>query len=175
MKHFVLGGARSGKSRYAQQLAENSGLDVVYIATAWAGDDEMHARIALHQQQRPAHWRLIEEHEHLAKVLLQQDALNRLLLVDCLTLWLSNLLGSRDATLFRTERDKLFEVMPQLKGELILVSNEVGQGIVPDNALARVFIDEAGRLHQQLADICDQVTFMIAGLPQRIKNATRIN
>ena len=169
MKHLVLGGARSGKSRYAQQLAENSNRKVIYIATAAAGDAEMQARIEKHQQQRPAHWRVVEEQIHLADVLQQNDAVDHVLLVDCLTLWLSNLLGKENETLLQDECNKLFAVLPPLQCHLIIVSNEVGQGIVPVNALARRFVDEAGWLHQRLAEICTDVTFMVAGLPQTLK------
>ncbi|MDQ1362251.1 MAG: adenosylcobinamide kinase / adenosylcobinamide-phosphate guanylyltransferase [Pseudomonadota bacterium] len=169
VKHLVLGGARSGKSRYAQRLAENAGREVVYIATASAGDAEMHARIERHKQQRPNHWKLVEESIYLADVLRQQDAANRIVLIDCLTLWLSNLLGKEDEALWMNECNKLFAVLPQLHCDLIMVSNEVGQGIVPANALARRFIDEAGWLHQRLAEICNRVTFMLAGIPQTLK------
>ena len=169
MNHLIIGGARSGKSRYAQQLAARAGLDVIYIATATADDDEMRARIQQHQQQRPAHWQLVEEPVQLANVLLLQAASDRVLLVDCLTLWLSNLLAQRDSTLLKSECDKLVNIIPDLPCQLILVSNEVGQGIVPANALARRFIDEAGWLHQRLAEVCSTVTIMTAGLPQTLK------
>ena len=169
MKHFILGGARSGKSRYAQQLAERTGLEPIYIATATADDDEMRLRIKQHQQQRPAHWRLVEEPVQLAEVLLQQDANNRVILVDCLTLWLSNLLAEDNEDILKSECDKLLHTIPGLQCQLLLVSNEVGQGIVPANALARRFIDEAGWLHQRLAETCNKVTFMTAGLPQTLK------
>ena len=169
MKHLILGGARSGKSSYAQQLAEHSKQDVIYVATATAGDEEMRLRIQKHQQQRPAHWRLIEEQIHLADSLLQHDAVDRVILVDCLTLWLSNLLGQNNQQLLNDECEKLFDVMPALQSTLIMVSNEVGQGIVPINELARRFVDETGWLHQRLAGMCDKVTFMVAGLPQPIK------
>lgn len=169
MKHLVLGGARSGKSRYAQQWAEDSKQDVIYIATAQAGDNEMRLRIEKHQQQRPAHWLLVEEPIHLADVLLAHDAANRVLLVDCLTLWLSNLLGESNNRLLADECEKLLSTLPALQCDVLLVSNEVGQGIVPVNALARQFIDEAGWLHQRLAALCDRVTFVVAGLPQTIK------
>lgn len=169
MKQLVLGGARSGKSRYAQQLAVDYGLDVIYVATATAGDEEMRLRIHQHQQQRPSHWHLVEEQLHLADVLLQNDAVGRVLLVDCITLWLSNLLCSDNEKQFSHECSNLLAVIPQLQCRLILVSNEVGQGIVPVNELARRFVDEAGWLHQRLAGICDRVTFMVAGLPQILK------
>ena len=169
MKQLILGGARSGKSNYAQQQAESGERQVVYIATAQGGDDEMRQRIALHQQQRPRHWILVEEQIALADVLQQQDAEQKCFLVDCLTLWLSNLLCHEDTSLFQHERNKLLEVMPALQSDVILVSNEVGQGIVPLGELNRRFVDEAGRLHQALAQQCDRVVWIMAGLPQVLK------
>lgn len=167
MKHLILGGARSGKSRHAEQLAEQSGLAVVYIATAEALDAEMAQRIAHHRAQRPGQWQLVEEPLALAAVLRAQAAPDRCLLVDCLTLWLGNLLI--DEPRLQQEIDALYATLPQLSGEILLVSNEVGWGIVPDNALARRFRDEAGRLHQQLAALCDRVTLVVAGLPLALK------
>lgn len=169
MKQLILGGARSGKSRYAQQQAEQSNRQIIYIATAHAGDEEMRERITQHQQQRPEHWSLVEEKIALADVLQQQDGEQRCLLVDCLTLWLSNLLCHDDAGLFQHEREKLLSVMPSLQADVILVSNEVGQGIVPLGELNRRFVDEAGRLHQALAQQCDHVVWIMAGLPQILK------
>lgn len=167
MKHLILGGARSGKSRHAEQLAEQSGCDVVYIATAEALDAEMTARIAHHRAQRPGHWHLVEEPQALAHVLRMQAAPDRCLLVDCLTLWLGNLLA--DEARLQQELAALYAVLPELPGEVLLVSNEVGWGIVPDNPLARRFRDEAGRLHQRLAGVCDRVTLVVAGLPLALK------
>lgn len=167
MKHLILGGARSGKSRHAEHLAEQSGLAVVYIATAEALDAEMSARIAHHRAQRPGHWQLVEEPLALAAVLRAQAAPDRCLLVDCLTLWLGNLLV--DEARLQQEIDALYAALPELPGEILLVSNEVGWGIVPDNPLARRFRDEAGRLHQQLAALCDRVTLVAAGLPLALK------
>lgn len=167
MKHLILGGARSGKSRHAEHLAEQSGLAVVYIATAEALDAEMSARIAHHRAQRPGHWQLVEEPLALAVVLRAQAAPDRCLLVDCLTLWLGNLLV--DEARLQREIDALYAALPELPGEILLVSNEVGWGIVPDNPLARRFRDEAGRLHQQLAALCDRVTLVAAGQPLALK------
>lgn len=169
MKQLILGGARSGKSHYAQQQAELSDQKVIYIATAHGGDDEMRERIKLHQQQRPNHWSLVEEQISLANVMQQQDGEKHCLLVDCLTLWLSNLLCHDDAELFQHERDKLLAVIPALQCDVILVSNEVGQGIVPMGELNRRFVDEAGRLHQSLAQLFDRVVWVVAGLPQILK------
>ncbi len=169
MKELILGGVRSGKSRLAEQHAQASGLEVLYIATATAGDAEMQQRIAHHQQQRPSTWSLIEEPLMLAKVLQQQAREDRCLLVDCLTLWLTNLLLSDDVSMLARERDALLEQLKNLPGHIILVSNETGMGIVPEAKLARRFGDEAGRLHQQLAQRCDRVILTVAGLPHVLK------
>ncbi|MCW9013734.1 MAG: bifunctional adenosylcobinamide kinase/adenosylcobinamide-phosphate guanylyltransferase [Gammaproteobacteria bacterium] len=169
MKQLIIGGARSGKSRYAEQLAGETGKRVIYIATAEAGDAEMQARIEQHRQQRDNNWQLVEEPVFLADVLKQNDAGEVCMLVDCLTLWLSNLLCSVDENVFQLQRLKLLEVLPYLKADVLLVSNEVGQGIVPMGELNRRFIDESGRLHQELADTCDKVSWIMAGLPQRLK------
>jgi adenosylcobinamide kinase/adenosylcobinamide-phosphate guanylyltransferase len=169
VKEFILGGARSGKSAFAQQRATVSGLDVVYLATAQAGDAEMVERIARHRAERPVNWGLVEEPLALAAALRAHAAANRCLLVDCLTLWLSNLLAAGDDRL-TVEIDELLDALPTLPGHLLLVSNEVGQGIVPANPLARRFRDEAGWLHQKIADRCDRVVFIIAGLPLIFKD-----
>lgn len=169
MKELVLGGARSGKSGYAQGQALASDLSVIYIATATAGDEEMQARIARHQAERPSHWELIEEPIALAAVLQARAMPGHCLLIDCLTLWLSNLLAAADESLLRRELDQLFRVLPDLPGQQIFVSNETGLGIIPLGELSRRYVDEAGLLHQRLAQLCDHVTFMLAGLPQKIK------
>ncbi len=169
MKELILGGVRSGKSRLAEQHALASGLEVFYIATATAGDVEMQQRIDHHQQRRPSTWQLIEEPLRLAKILQKYAAEDRCLLVDCLTLWLTNLLLTDDVSMFERERDALVEQLQALPGHIILVSNETGMGIVPEGKLARRFGDEAGRLHQNLAQICDRVILTVAGLPQLLK------
>ncbi|CDH46445.1 MAG: bifunctional adenosylcobinamide kinase/adenosylcobinamide-phosphate guanylyltransferase [Candidatus Competibacteraceae bacterium] len=169
MKEFILGGARSGKSAFAQHQAQTSGLNVIYLATAEAGDAEMIARIARHRAERPAGWGLVEEPLALAAALKTHANPNRCLLVDCLTLWLSNLLAAGDERL-STEISALLDTLPVLPGHLLLVSNEVGQGIVPANPLARRFRDEAGWLHQAVARHCDRVTFVITGLPLTLKD-----
>ena len=169
MKELILGGVRSGKSRLAEKIALTSGLPVTYIATASADDNEMRARIVEHQRRRPPAWKLIEEPRALAHVLQEQAAPDRCLLVDCLTLWLSNLLGADDPELLPRERRAFLGLLPELPGHIILVSNETGLGIVPMGVLARRFGDEAGWLHQDLAQQCDRVLFTIAGLPQLLK------
>ncbi|KAB2931432.1 MAG: bifunctional adenosylcobinamide kinase/adenosylcobinamide-phosphate guanylyltransferase [Candidatus Contendobacter sp.] len=169
MKEFILGGARSGKSAFAQRRATASGPSVIYLATAQAGDAEMAERIARHRVERPGSWGLVEEPLALAAALRAHAAPHRCLLVDCLTLWLSNLLAAGDDAL-AAETQALLTTLPTLPGHLLLVSNEVGQGIVPANPLARRFRDEAGRLHQAVADRCDRVSFVIAGLPLTLKD-----
>ena len=168
MRILILGGARSGKSRYAERLALESGKETVYIATGWAGDEEMSARIARHREQRPQAWLTVEEPCALAKALQTHAAVNRCLIVDCLTLWLANLLEQGDGR-FQQERGALLDTLPNLPGTLCLVSNEVGLGIVPINPLARRFVDEAGWLHQDLAQLCERVVWVTAGLPQILK------
>lgn len=170
MRSLILGGARSGKSALAERLAVASGLDVVYIATAQAGDAEMAARIAHHRARRPPQWLCVEEPIDLADVLHEYARENRCLLVDCLTLWLSNLLGADEPT-FAREREHLLQSLPALPGELLLVSNEVGQGIVPLGELSRRFVDEAGRLHQAVAAVSERVVLVAAGLPLVLKGA----
>lgn len=187
MRELILGGARSGKSRLAEGLAQRSGLEVIYIATAEANqsalDSEMAERIRHHRQQRPSHWQTIEEPIRLAACLQQHASEGRTILVDCLTLWLANLLaddghgghgghdgqGESAEERFVCERGELMEILPELPGEIIMVSNEVGQGIVPLGQLSRRFCDESGRLHQDIARICDRVTFVTAGLPMILK------
>lgn len=170
MQTLILGGARSGKSRYAEQLALSSSKSVVYIATAQAQDREMQTRIRHHQASRPSHWLTIEEPVALAATLKAYAQPERLLLVDCLTLWLTNLLCAEDSEQrLQTETDALYALIPQLSGDLILVSNETGLGVVPLGELTRRYVDEAGRLHQGLAAQMQQVIFMIAGLPQVLK------
>lgn len=173
MRTLILGGARSGKSALAERLAGDSGREVVYIATAQAHDEEMHERIAHHRARRPAHWRSEEEPLALADALRRHAREDRCLLVDCLTLWLSNLLIDPEPARFERERDALLDLLPALPGELLLVSNEVGLGIVPMGALSRRFVDEAGRLHQALATHCERVLFVAAGLPIALKGALK--
>jgi len=169
MRTLILGGARSGKSALAERLAAESGHEVVYIATAQAHDEEMAARIAHHRAQRPSHWLSVEEPLALADALQAQARPGRCVLVDCLTLWLSNLLGDADTERFTRERDALLQLLPSLKGQVLLVSNEVGLGVVPMGELTRRFVDEAGRLHQSLAAQCERVVFVAAGLPMPLK------
>ena len=164
---LVLGGARSGKSAHAQAHAEASGLDRVFIATAHAYDDEMTERIARHVASRDATWRTIDAPYDLLGALTTHAAPARVLLVDCLTLWLSNLMLRGDDVAAAT--DALAARVPRLPGAIVFVSNEVGWGIVPENALARRFRDAQGRLNQRVAAICGTVVLVAAGLPLVMK------
>ncbi len=164
---LVLGGARSGKSRYAESLIEGAGAAACYLATAEPRDDEMRARIAAHRARRGSRWTTIEEALALVPALGEAARPDRPVLVECLTLWLSNLmLAGRDAA---AETDLLVAALPALAGRVALVANEVGLGIVPDNALARAFRDHAGRLNRAVAAVADRVVFIAAGLPLVLK------
>lgn len=169
MLQLILGGARSGKSRLAEQTAIATQLAVTYVATAQALDPEMQSRIAHHQNQRPAHWSLVEEPLFLAKTLQKIDRPNQIILVDCLTLWLTNLLLLDDQNVQEFECEQLIDVLPKLQSEIILVSNETGLGVVPLGEISRRFVDEAGRLHQALGQIADKVMFCVAGFPMILK------
>ena len=161
---LVLGGARSGKSRYAENLIEGMGEPTLYLATGEARDDEMRARIAQHRARRGSTWTTVEEPIELTAAL---RAARQPVLVDCLTLWLSNLYGAeRDVDV---EIEKLLAALPRIEVPVVMVASEVGLGIVPDNALARRFRDDAGRLNQGVAAIASHVVFMAAGLPLTLK------
>lgn len=172
MKELILGGVRSGKSRLAEQLAQASGHDVIYIATAQPGDEEMRARIRAHRERRPAAWTVVETPRALAATLRAQASPDRCLLVDCLTLWLTNLLCAGDEDAFQAERAAFLQTLPALPGRIILVSNETNMGVIAMSELARRFNDEAGRLHQELAALCDRVVLTVAGLPLFLKGNT---
>lgn len=169
MLQLILGGARSGKSRLAEKLATDSALEVTYIATSQPLDGEMNQRIVHHRQRRPSHWGLIEEPLELARVLQQAAGTGRCLLVDCLTLWLTNLLMLEDEQRLVLEREALLQCVATLPGEIIFVSNETGMGVVPLGELTRRYVDEAGWLHQALAERCQRVVLTVAGLPLTLK------
>lgn len=178
---LILGGARSGKSALAERLAGASGKEVVYLATAHAGDGEMSERIAQHRAQRPVHWRTVEESLGLAAALERECTTGRLVLVDCLTLWLTNLMLCDSGLTpdvgafslpprFDAERCAFLDLLDTgVDGELLLVSNEVGMGSVPLGALSRRFADEAGRLNQAVAARAQHVVLVAAGLPLTLK------
>jgi adenosylcobinamide kinase/adenosylcobinamide-phosphate guanylyltransferase len=164
---LVLGGARSGKSRFAEDLLEGVPGERVYLATAEAGDAEMAERIRHHRARRGGGWRTVEEPLRLANALEREAGEGRAVLVDCLTLWLANAMAA--GLDMEREASALLACLPGLKGPVVFVSNEVGQGIVPENALARRFRDHAGRLHQALAQASDRVYLIVAGLPLTLK------
>ncbi|KQN08052.1 adenosylcobinamide kinase/adenosylcobinamide phosphate guanyltransferase [Sphingobium sp. Leaf26] len=164
---FVLGGARSGKSRYALSRAEALPGTLVFVATAQALDNEMDSRIARHRKERGPRWRTIEEPFDLAAMVQAEAKADRVLLIDCLTLWASNLLlADHDID---AATGALVMALGEAQGPVILVANEVGLGIVPDNALARRFRDVAGTVNQAVAACVDEAVFMAAGLPMRLK------
>ena len=164
---LVIGGQRSGKSRYAEGLVVASGLAPVYIATAAAGDGEMAERIAAHRARRGANWRTVEEPLDLADALMRESGPGFHVLADCLTVWLSNLMEAERNV--AAETDAMTAALARVTGPVVLVSNEVGLGIVPDNPLARRFADELGILNQRLAEAVDRVVLVSAGLPMVLK------
>jgi adenosylcobinamide kinase / adenosylcobinamide-phosphate guanylyltransferase len=174
MIDLILGGARSGKSRLAEQRARDSQRPVVYIATAESRDGEMNARIAHHRERRPAEWLTVEEPLHLAAAIRQHAGTGNLILVDCLTLWITNLLCQENPTLFAQEKAALLDEL-QERPNIILVSNETGLGVVPLGELTRRFVDETGWLHQELATLADRVTLVVAGLPHNLKSVESLN
>lgn len=173
MIELILGGARSGKSAHAERQAAACGLPVTYIATAQVYDPEFGERVAHHRARRPAHWQTVEEPFFLADALRRHAAAQRCLVVDCLTLWLAQWIcpecqPPQDSD-WAAQRAALLEALPGLPGRILLVSNEVGMGIVPLGEINRRFQDEQGRLNQTLAGVCEQVTFVAAGLPLTLK------
>jgi adenosylcobinamide kinase / adenosylcobinamide-phosphate guanylyltransferase len=177
---LILGGARSGKSSYAEQLATQRGTRVTYVATAQAWDEEMAARIGKHKAQRPAHWRTVEAPQQVGAALAAAEADGgewEVVLVDCLTLLASNVILALPEPVevaaaenaLRGEVDALLAAYAQSRATWIVVSNEVGLGIVPTYPLGRVYRDALGRANQQLAAAADEVLFMVAGLPMRVK------
>ena len=165
---LILGGARSGKSGYAERLAESGPGPCVYLATATAGDVEMAERIALHRQRRGTRWSTHEEPVALAGALAATARPDSVVVVDCLTLWLSNVMFT--GLDVENECEQLCKALARLPGPVVLVSNEIGLGIVPDNALARRFRDAAGRMNQAVAAAADRVVFVAAGLPLVLKD-----
>lgn len=170
MKQLILGGARSGKSRLAAMRALETGRPVALVVTMEPGGDaELEARIARHRAERPADWTVVEAPRRLAQAVAPLLASGHCVLVDCLTLWLTNLLLDDDGDALEAELRTLYRLVGETDGELVLVSNEVGWGIVPLGELSRRFQDQAGWLHQRLAQLCDRVTLTVAGLPLEVK------
>jgi adenosylcobinamide kinase/adenosylcobinamide-phosphate guanylyltransferase len=175
---FVLGGARSGKSAHAEKLAAQSGLPVTYIATARIGDAEFAERVRHHRERRPAHWSLVEAPLDLAGALREADRAGHCVLIDCLTLWLANLLFTSDcadhdiATLPDSAREafaRFDAALAGTRGKLIVVSNEIGLGVVPMGSVTRLYVDELGRLNQRVAAASTRALMMVAGLPLALK------
>src|SRR3990172_1626969 len=174
---LILGGARSGKSSYAQKIATERGGSVLYVATAEASDDEMATRITAHRADRPAHWQTLEASQGVGAAIRLQTNQNQIVLLDCLTLLANNVIvplsepvSEEAATLaLKKEIDELVTTYSESKIEWIIVSNEVGLGLVPPYPLGRVYRDALGRANQQLAAVADEVILMVAGLPMKIK------
>jgi adenosylcobinamide kinase/adenosylcobinamide-phosphate guanylyltransferase len=169
-KALILGGARSGKSTYAEKLALGTGKQKLYIATATRMDEEMDARIDHHIARRDKSWHTIEEKTEIAAIITDPKWRKHVIVIDCLTLWLSNLIFIDGEDLSK-RRNELCKAVKQSEAQVILVTNEVGLGIVPMHPVSRRFRDEAGWLHQALAEVCDTVAFMAAGLPMMLKAA----
>jgi adenosylcobinamide kinase/adenosylcobinamide-phosphate guanylyltransferase len=178
MKTLIIGGSRSGKSSLAVKWAAQRSTSVSVIVTAASSDAEMAARIEAHRRERPSGWRVREEPVRLGYALEHEAAAGALVLVDCLTVWTANCLWQGppeyrcDMERWRHEREALLEALQRMRGETIVVTNEVGTGVVPDNPAARLFRDEHGWLNQAVAAACDEVFLVTAGLPLRLKPAT---
>ena len=182
MRTFVLGGARSGKSSLAARLAAERSNDVCCVVTALISDEEMRTRIDAHRRERPSHWRVREEPIKLSTALNEEGRAGRMVLIDCLTLWTSNCLWppasapidprtpfEPDIAGWHAERDAFLASLAATQHDVIIVSNEVGTSLVPENAAARLFRDEQGRLNQLVAATCDSALLVAAGLPLRLK------
>ncbi len=171
--HLILGGARSGKSAYAERLASALELPVTYIATAQVYDDEFARRVEHHKTRRPPYWALVEAPFNLGQTLLDNDAPETSLIVDCLTLWLAQCIcpdcDKPERLDWQAEKQALLAALPKLQAQIFLVSNEVGMGIVPLGEINRQFQDAQGRLNQDIAAIANQVSFVAAGLPLKLK------
>lgn len=166
--HLILGGAKSGKTSFAETMALKDAQKPIYLATGQAWDDEMRSKILAHQHARADRFLTIEEPIALVDVLAQNRNVSTCLLIDCLTLWITNLMMAEHEV--QSEVDALCNYLQSVENQkIILVSNEVGQGITPDNQMARTFINHAGLAHQKLAKICDKVSFITAGLEQKLK------
>ncbi|REG79520.1 bifunctional adenosylcobinamide kinase/adenosylcobinamide-phosphate guanylyltransferase [Marinomonas pollencensis] len=170
MKHLVLGGVRSGKSAFAEKQVLATGLAVHYIATSQVWDEEMASRVAKHQQGRPAEWQLIEEPLALADTLARLNDKENVLIIECVSLWISNLLCLEDEARLVAETNAFLKAVDAFQGSLVIVSSEVGLGIMPINKLARRFGDEIGTMNQKLANLTERVTFVAAGLPMPLKS-----
>lgn len=167
MKKLVLGGVKSGKTAFAENSAKEWSDDVCVIATAQAFDDEMKRRIEAHKAARPSGWKVIEEPLQLADVIRRCEA--EVVLIDCLTLWVTNLLMLDDEARMESEIQALLNLVAEYRGKLIFVSNENSFGVTPPDPLTRKFLDRSGMLHQKLAKLVDEVVLVVAGMPLRVK------
>lgn len=172
MKHLVLGGVRSGKSQFAERWIAEQREQIVYIATSQVWDEGMAERVAKHQSYRPKHWQTIEEPIKLAETManVAAEKPQAAVIVECCSLWLTNLLCAEDEPQLESEREQFLNVLESYPLPVILVSAEVGLGIMPMNALARRYGDEIGVLNQRMAKVCDDVTMVAAGLPLSLKS-----
>jgi adenosylcobinamide kinase/adenosylcobinamide-phosphate guanylyltransferase len=169
MNTLILGGVRSGKSRLAETLALETGRRVIYIATASGDDEAMTARIALHRERRPTQWGNVEEKIHLASVIDAHADDDTCLLIDCLSLWITNLLLAEDDAQLNAETDEFLTRLANTRGEIIMVSSESNMGVIPMGELSRRYCDLIGGLHQQVAAASERVILTIAGLPHTLK------
>ncbi|MEM7564889.1 MAG: bifunctional adenosylcobinamide kinase/adenosylcobinamide-phosphate guanylyltransferase [Pseudomonadota bacterium] len=169
MRTLVLGGVRSGKSQLAERLAAESECEVIYLATAGAEDGSMAERIAIHRQRRPAGWGCLEEKIHLGEVMSANAAEGRCILIDCLSLWMTNLLMTEDDQLIESETDAFLRSLEPAPGRVIMVSSESNMGVIPMGELSRRYCDLMGNLHQRVAARSENVIFTVAGLPQILK------
>lgn len=171
---FITGGGRSGKSQYAVKLAQNIAQPVVFVATCIPEDEEMAERVRRHKQQRPAHWTTIEQGRDLSAALREMAGRCRVVIVDCLTLFVSNLLlDNQPEEVIVRELEEMIEMAIAVDWTVIVVSNEVGSGLVPETKLGRAFRDIVGRANQLLAERADDVYLMVSGLPIKLKGAHR--
>ena len=162
---FITGGARSGKSQYAVKIAKETGEEVTFVATCIPADNEMRQRIEEHKKARPSGWHTVEEGLNLPEAIAK--IATPVIILDCLTLWVSNLMGAKRDV--EEASKELFDALKKVKGTAIIVSNEVGDGIVPNNRLARKFRDIAGVVNQWMAQVADEVYLMVVGIPVKIK------
>ncbi len=177
---LIIGGVRSGKSDFAQQLARKLGEPVLFVATAEAGDDDMKQRIAGHRRARPTGWRTLEATTHIGSEISKNIGDARVVVVDCITLLVSNILGQYHEDVeaavlepvVKSEIDGLVNCMRQVAASFVVVTNEVGMGVVPESRLGRLYRDSLGRANQMLAGYCDEIYLMVAGIPVRVKPAS---